>query len=98
MNVENWDCSRAVPFLRIFVSNFRYCVFAVNVSMYRCYTFILIITGCAVINGGRTRFRQSLIGMRAGLSVSTVSANQKLDKIREDTFKKLLDKREKRTA
>ncbi len=24
----NWDCSRAVPFLGIFVSNFRYCVFA----------------------------------------------------------------------
>jgi hypothetical protein len=26
----NWDCSRAVPFLGIFVSNFRYCVFAVH--------------------------------------------------------------------
>ena len=25
----NWDCSRAVPFLGTFVSNFRYCVFAV---------------------------------------------------------------------
>ncbi len=24
---KNWDCSRAVPFLGIFVSNFRYCVF-----------------------------------------------------------------------
>jgi hypothetical protein len=26
---RNWDCSRAVPSLGIFVSNFRYCVFAV---------------------------------------------------------------------
>ncbi len=26
---RNGDCSRAVPFLGIFVSNFRYCVFAV---------------------------------------------------------------------
>jgi hypothetical protein len=26
---RSWDCSRAVPFLGIFVSNFRYCVFAV---------------------------------------------------------------------
>ncbi len=26
---SHWDCSRAVPFLGIFVSNFRYCVFAV---------------------------------------------------------------------
>ncbi len=26
----NQDCSRAVPFLEIFVSNFRYCVFAVQ--------------------------------------------------------------------
>jgi hypothetical protein len=25
----NWDCSRTVSFLEIFVSNFRYCVFAV---------------------------------------------------------------------
>ncbi len=27
---RNWDCSRAVPFLWIFVSNFRYFVFAVR--------------------------------------------------------------------
>ncbi len=27
----NWDCGRAVPFLGIFVSNFRYCFFAVHV-------------------------------------------------------------------
>ncbi len=26
---RNWDCSRAVPLLGIFVSNFGYCVFAV---------------------------------------------------------------------
>ncbi len=26
---ENWDWGRAIPFLGIFVSNFRYCVFAV---------------------------------------------------------------------
>jgi len=26
---RNWDCSRAVPFLGIVVSNLRYCVFAV---------------------------------------------------------------------
>ncbi len=26
---RNWDCSRAVPFLGIFVSNFRYSVFEV---------------------------------------------------------------------
>jgi hypothetical protein len=26
---KNLDCSRAVPFMGIFVSNFRYCVFAV---------------------------------------------------------------------
>ncbi len=26
---RNWDCSRAVPFLVIFVLNFRYCAFAV---------------------------------------------------------------------
>ncbi len=26
---RNWNCGRAVPFLGIFVSNFRYCVFAV---------------------------------------------------------------------
>jgi hypothetical protein len=26
---RNWDCSRAVPFLGIFISNFQYCVFAV---------------------------------------------------------------------
>ncbi len=25
----NWDCGRAIPFLEIFVSNFRYCFFAV---------------------------------------------------------------------
>ncbi len=25
---ENWDCGRAIPFLRIYVSNFRYCFFA----------------------------------------------------------------------
>jgi hypothetical protein len=25
----NWDCVQAIPFLEIFVSNFRYCVFAV---------------------------------------------------------------------
>ncbi len=29
---ENWYCSRAIPFLGIFVSNFRYCVFAVCVD------------------------------------------------------------------
>ncbi len=29
MYSRNWDHSRAVPFLRIFVSNFRYCVFVV---------------------------------------------------------------------
>ncbi len=27
---RNWDCGRAVPFLGIFVSNFRCCVFAVR--------------------------------------------------------------------
>ncbi len=27
----NWDCDRPIPFLGIFVSNFRYCVFAVHV-------------------------------------------------------------------
>jgi hypothetical protein len=27
---RNWDCGRAVPVLGIFVSNFRYCVFAVK--------------------------------------------------------------------
>jgi len=27
---RNWDLGRAVPFLEIFVSNFRYCVFAVQ--------------------------------------------------------------------
>ncbi len=34
---RNWDCSRAVPFLGIFVSNFRYCVFAVysNIQPHR---------------------------------------------------------------
>ncbi len=26
---ENWDCGRAIPFLRIFVSDIRYCLFAV---------------------------------------------------------------------
>jgi hypothetical protein len=26
----NWDCSSAIPFLEIFISNFRSCVFAVN--------------------------------------------------------------------
>ncbi len=31
---RNWDCSRAVPFLEIFVLNFRYCVFAVHVAYY----------------------------------------------------------------
>jgi hypothetical protein len=25
----NWECGRAIPFLGIFVSNFRYCFFAV---------------------------------------------------------------------
>jgi hypothetical protein len=32
---RNWDCSRAVPFLEMFVSNFRYCVFAVCVGALR---------------------------------------------------------------
>ncbi len=27
---RSWDCGRAFPFLGIFVSNFRYCVFAVK--------------------------------------------------------------------
>ncbi len=30
----NWDCGRAVPFLGIFVFNFRYCVFTVHVFWY----------------------------------------------------------------
>ncbi len=37
----NWDCSRAVPFLGIFASNFRYCVFAVcinNTYLYKSST------------------------------------------------------------
>ncbi len=29
---KNWDCSHAVPFLGIFASNFRYCVFAVQIQ------------------------------------------------------------------
>ncbi len=32
----NWDWGRAIPFLGIFVSNFRYCVFAVWVWNVRC--------------------------------------------------------------
>jgi hypothetical protein len=28
MNMENWDCARTIPFLGIFVSNFRYWFFA----------------------------------------------------------------------
>jgi hypothetical protein len=34
----NWDCGTAVPVLGIFVSNFRYCVFAVldNAKEGRC--------------------------------------------------------------
>ncbi len=32
---RNWDCSRAVPFLVRFFSNFRYCVFAVHLKQRR---------------------------------------------------------------
>ncbi len=28
----NWDCGRAIPFLGIFVSNFRYWFFAVGLA------------------------------------------------------------------
>jgi hypothetical protein len=30
---RNWDCGRAVPFLGIYVSNFRYSIFAVHLAM-----------------------------------------------------------------
>ncbi len=42
----NWDCGRAIPFLRIFVSNFRYWFFALwDDLLYRtfCYIVFLII-------------------------------------------------------
>jgi hypothetical protein len=29
----NWDCGQAIPFLGIFVSNFRYCFFAVQAGI-----------------------------------------------------------------
>jgi hypothetical protein len=32
----NWDCGRAFSFLGIFVLNFRYCFFAVPISIYQC--------------------------------------------------------------
>ncbi len=30
----NWDCGRAIPFLGIYVSNFRYWFFEVNLYLY----------------------------------------------------------------
>jgi hypothetical protein len=33
----NWDRGRAIPFLRIFVSNFRYCVFAVQAENFNLF-------------------------------------------------------------
>ncbi len=40
----NWDWGRPFPFLGIFVSNFRYCVFAVRVSFLfsSCFVFVSI--------------------------------------------------------
>jgi hypothetical protein len=44
MNVyRDWDCSRAVPFLGIFISHFRYSIFAVlpDTSLFLTSCFIL---------------------------------------------------------
>ncbi len=35
----NWDCARPIPFLWIFVSNFRYCLFAV----FPCCTHVMTV-------------------------------------------------------
>jgi hypothetical protein len=35
----NWDCGRAIPFLGIFLSNFRYCVSAVHLVGKRLWIF-----------------------------------------------------------
>jgi hypothetical protein len=37
---RNWDCGHAIPFLGIFVSNFRYCIFAVKYKNH-AYTYFL---------------------------------------------------------
>ncbi len=44
----NQDCGRAIPFLAIFVSNFRYCVFVVSIPLY----FILYL----LVKGEKTAF------------------------------------------
>ncbi len=43
---RNWDCSRTVPFLEIFVSNFRYCVFAVQPVQVR-FQVCSLVSDCA---------------------------------------------------
>jgi hypothetical protein len=50
MNVGIWDCSCcAVPFLEIFVSSFRYCVFAVYAVL--LVLFILWIVSSLTVAG-----------------------------------------------
>jgi hypothetical protein len=42
---RNWDCSRPVPFQGIFVSNFRYCVFAMRIL--HIFTEYSLLLQCA---------------------------------------------------
>jgi hypothetical protein len=37
---RNWDSSHAIPFLGIFVSNFRYCVFALRTDKGQIMIFL----------------------------------------------------------
>jgi hypothetical protein len=45
---KNWDRSRAIPFLGIFVSNFRYCVLQCRSQRYRILHVLYCIYTCSV--------------------------------------------------